>query len=88
MFNILYEQSAADRACLLSVSFPHEVAKSSPLFCDATGTIVALPKRIGKHATVYYDAIVVKHPVDGKAPIAVHELIAEVHTSVGIVNYM
>ena len=23
----------------------HEVAKYSPLFCDATGTIVALPKK-------------------------------------------
>ena len=62
----------------------HEIAKSSPLFCDATGTIVALPKKIGKQPTVYYYAIVLKHPVDGKAPIAVAELITEDHTVLSI----
>ena len=67
-----------------SVRLYHEIAKSSPLFCDATGTIVALPKKIGKQPTVYYYAIVLKHSVDGKAPIAVAELITEDHTVLSI----
>ena len=68
----------------VSVRLYHEVAKSSPLFCDATGTIVALPKRIGKKPTVYYYAIVVKHPVHGRAPIAVAELITEDNTVLSV----
>ena len=38
------------------------------------------PKKIGKQPTVYFYAIVVKYPVDVKAPIAVAELITEDHT--------
>ena len=38
------------------------------------------PQKIGKQPTVYFYAIVVKYPVDVKAPIAVAELITEDHT--------
>ena len=71
-----------------SVRLYHEIAKSSTLFCVATGTIVALPKTIGKQPTVYYYAIVLMHPVDGKAPIAVAELITEDHTVLSITFFL
>ena len=60
--------------------FESIVESHSSLFCDATGTIVALPKRIGEKPTVLIYAVVIKHPVDGKAPIVVAELITEDHT--------
>ena len=53
---------------------------NSPLFCDVTGTIVALPKQQGKQPTVYYYAVVLKHPNEEKSPLAVAELITEDHT--------
>ncbi|KAL5517536.1 hypothetical protein EMCRGX_G003095 [Ephydatia muelleri] len=41
----------------------HEVAKYCPVFCDATGSIVAIPSDCGIKSTVYYYCLVVKHPV-------------------------
>ena len=67
-----------------SVRLYHEVSKNSPLFCDATGTIVALPKQQGKQPTVYYYAVVLKHPNEGKSPLAVAELITEDHTVLSV----
>ena len=47
-----------------AVRLYHEVAKQTAVFCDATGTIVTLPKdEGGKVPSVYYYAIVLKHPV-------------------------
>ena len=66
-----------------SVRLYHEV-KHSPLFCDATGTIVALPKEKGKQPTIYYYAVVIKHPNEGKSPLAVAELITEDHTILSV----
>ena len=66
-----------------SVRLYHEVSKNSPLFCDATGTIVALPKQQGKQPTVYY-AVVLKHSNEGKSPLAVAELITEDHTVLSV----
>ena len=56
-----------------------KVAKHSPLivFVMLTGTIVALPKENGTHPTIYYYAVVIKHPNEGKSPA---ELITEDHT--------
>ena len=52
----------------------HEVAKYSPVFCDATGTIVTVPKEAGTKSSVcYYYSLVVKHPISGKPPIPVAE---------------
>ena len=67
-----------------SVRLYHEVAKHSPLFCDATGTIVALAKEKGKQPTIYYYAVVIKHPNEGKSPLAVAELITEDHTILSV----
>eukprot|EP00731_Ephydatia_muelleri_P021721 Em0014g312a len=67
-----------------SVRLYHEVSKNSSLFCDATGTIVALPKQQGKQPTVYYYAVVLKHPNEGKSPLAVAELITEDHTVLSV----
>ena len=67
-----------------SVRLHHEVSKNLPLFCDATGTIVALPKQQGKQPTVYYYAVVLKHPNEGKSPLAVAEPITEDHTVLSV----
>ena len=32
----------------------HEVAKYSPVFCDATGTIVTVPQEVGTKSSVCY----------------------------------
>ena len=54
----------------------HEVAKYSPVFCDATGTIVTVPQEVGTKSSVcYYYILVVKHPISGKPPIPVAEYI-------------
>jgi hypothetical protein len=71
-----------------SVRLYHEMAKYSPLFCDATGTIVSVPKIDGVKTTVYYYSIVIKHPVDGKAPIPVAELITNDHTVLSLCYFM
>ena len=46
------------------------------MFCDATGTIISVP---GKRALYY--AIVLKHPSQGKPPIAVAEMISTDHSA-------
>ena len=71
-----------------SVRLYHEMAKYSPLFCDATGTIVSVPKIDGVKTTVYYYSIEIKHPVDGKAPIPVAELITNDHTVLSLCYFM
>ena len=71
-----------------SVRLYHEMAKYSPLFCDATGTIVSVPKIDSVKTTVYYYSIVIKHPVDGKAPIPVAELITNDHTVLSLCYFM
>ena len=58
----------------------HEVAKYCPVFCDATGSIVAIPSDCDIKSTVYYYCLVVKHPVSGKPPLAVTEYISCDHT--------
>ena len=64
-----------------AVRLYHDIARRSPIFCDATGTIVLLPKdSTNKKPTLYYYALVVKHPVPHKPPIAVAELITADHT--------
>ena len=47
-------------------------------------SVVALPQITEKQPTVYYYAILVKHPIDGKAPISVAELITEDHTVLSV----
>lgn len=50
-------------------------------FCDAYWyNIVALPKENGAHPTIHYYAVVIKHPNEGKSPLAVAEKITEDHT--------
>ena len=71
-----------------SVRLYHEMAKYGPLFCDATGTIVSVRNMDGVKMTVYYYAIVIKHPVDGKAPIPVAELITNDHTVLSLSYFM
>ena len=48
------------------------------------GTIIALPKEQGKLPTVYYHASVLKHPISGRSPIPVAELITSDHTVLSI----
>ena len=68
-----------------AVRLYHEVAKQTAVFCDATGTIVTLPKdEGGKVPTVYYYAIVLMHPVIDKPPLAVAELITADHSVLSI----
>ena len=62
----------------------HEVAKYCPVFCDATGSIVAIPSDCGIKSTVYYYCLVVKHPVSGKPPLAVAEYISCDHTVLAV----
>ena len=63
----------------------HDLAKQKPVFCDATGTVVSLPKdSCNKKPTLYYYALVVKHPILHKPPIAVAELITAYHTVLSI----
>ena len=63
----------------------HDLAKQTPVFCDATGTVVSLPKdSCNKKPTLYYYALVVKHPILHKPPIAVAELITADHTVLSI----
>ena len=64
------------------------MAKYSPIFCDATGTIVSVPSIDDAKTTVYYYAIVIKHPVEGKAPIPVAELITSDHTVLSLCYFM
>ena len=64
------------------------MAKYSPIFCDATGTIVSVPSIDGAKTTVYYYAIVIKHPVEGKGPIPVAELITSDHTVLSLCYFM
>ena len=71
-----------------SVRLYHEMAKHCPLFCDATGTIVSVPNVGCNKVTVYYYALVVKHPVNGKAPIPVAELITSDHTVFSLCYFM
>ena len=52
-----------------AVRLYHEVAKQTAVFCDATGTIVTLPKDEGEVPTVYYYDLVLKHPVSDKPPL-------------------
>ena len=66
----------------------HQMAKYSPIFCDATGTIVSVPSIDGAKTTMYYYAIVIKHPVEGKAPIPVAELITSDHTVLSLCYFM
>ena len=66
----------------------HDIARS-PIFCDATGTIVSLPKdSTNKKPTLYYYALVVKHPVPHKPLIAVAELITADHTVLSIYFFL
>ena len=58
----------------------HEVAKYCPVFCDATGSIVAIPSDCDIKSTVYYYCLVVKHPVSGKPPLAVNRIHFMYHT--------
>ena len=68
-----------------AVRLYHDIARRSPIFCDATGTIVSLPKDSTNYKpTLYYYALVVKHPVPQKPPIAVAELITADHTVLSI----
>ena len=63
----------------------HDLAKQTPVFCDATGRVVSLPKdSCNKKPTLYYYALVVKHPILHKPPIAVAELITADHTVLSI----
>jgi hypothetical protein len=71
-----------------AVRLYHEIAKQGAVFCDATGTIVSLPKDEGKVPTVYYYAIVLKHPTKDKPPIAVAELITSDHTVLSISYFL
>ncbi|KAL5502919.1 hypothetical protein EMCRGX_G009777 [Ephydatia muelleri] len=68
----------------VAVRLYHDLAPKSPIFCDATGTIIALPKEQGKLPTVYYYALVLKHPISGRSPIPVAELITSDHTVLSI----
>eukprot|EP00731_Ephydatia_muelleri_P016918 Em0010g16a len=43
-----------------------------------------MPKQQGKQPTVYYYAVVLKHPNEGKSPLAVAELITEDHTVLSV----
>ena len=67
----------------------HEVAKYSPVFCDATGTIVTVPKDVGTKPSVrYYYSLVVKHPVSGKPPIPVAEYISCDQTVLAVSSFL
>ena len=68
----------------VAVRLHHDLTPKSPIFCDATGTIIALPKEQGKLPTVYYYALVLKHPISGRSPIPVAELITSDHTVLSI----
>ena len=63
-----------------AVRLYHEVAKRKPIFCDATGTIVSVRNEAGNKLVTYYYSLVIKHPIRGKPPIAVAELISTDHT--------
>ena len=63
-----------------AVRLYHEVAKRNPIFCDATGTIVSVRNEAGNKLVTYYYSLVIKHPIRGKPPIAVAELISTDHT--------
>ena len=63
-----------------AVRLYHEVAKTNSIFCDATGTIVSVSNDKQMKAVTYYYSLVMKHPVRGKPPIAVAELISTDHT--------
>ena len=63
-----------------AVRLYHEVAKTNSIFCDATGTIVSVSNEKQMKAVTYYYSLVIKHPVRGKPPIAVAELISTDHT--------
>ena len=71
-----------------AVRLYHEIAKQGAVLCDATGTIVSLSKDEGKVPTVYYYAIVLKHPTKDKPPIAVAELITSDHTVLSISYFL
>lgn len=59
------------------IALYHELAPTVTMFCDATGSITKVPGP-GKR-TLYY-AIVLPHPIKGRAPLAVAELITTDHT--------
>ena len=69
----------------IAVRLYHDLAPKSPIFCDASGTIIALPKEQGKLPTVYYYALV---PISGRSPIPVAELIFSDLTVLSISFYL
>lgn len=73
-----------------SVRLYHTLSHKTSLHCDATGTIVSLPKRQQmypaieeEHKRLLYYSLVLQHPSSGQPPIPV-EMISAVHSATWI----
>ena len=66
----------------------HMLGHQSTLFLDATGTVVSLEKTNYNKPKMLYYALVLRHPKEGHAPIAVAEFLTQEHTVLAIAHFL
>ena len=65
----------------------HYLAKSSTIFCDATGTVVSL-KKFKSNDTLLYYAMVLNNQTHTSLPVAVAEFISTEHSVIAVSHFL